>query len=391
MLESLAIKNFRCLQHFEIDKLGRVNLIVGKNNAGKSTVLEALRIYASHASKTTLDAIAQAHDEIYQIPNDLPLGPHDRLPFQDLFHGRAFPTEASDAITIGSKTKSEHRLHIKHVRIVDLLETSGRQLIGEDIAGKHTSRFYQLDKTDSRTAPDIIKHALKSTSGANAESWIILNQTPGKRIHSLLNEYVFQTPCSHVPTHVGSMSELAALWDKIALTDLEDMVMNALRIITPEFERLVFVNNPTTTDNKADQLSRMARIKLKGSSDLVSLRSMGEGMVRVLQLVLQGVSARGGFLLIDEFENGLHYSVQEKVWTLLFEMAAQLDIQIFATTHSWDCIDSFSKVALAKQDIDGVLFRVGRSVRTSDRGRVIATVFDEEALYSITQSDVEVR
>jgi AAA15 family ATPase/GTPase len=114
-------------------------------------------------------------------------------------------------------------------------------------------------------------------------------------------------------------------------------------------------------------------------------------MLRILQLVLKLLSAKGGFLLIDEFENGLHYSVQEKVWTLLFDTAKKLDIQIFATTHSWDCIESFTKVAVARKDVDGVLFRMGRSVRTSDNGRMIATVFDKVALANITQADVEVR
>ena len=114
-------------------------------------------------------------------------------------------------------------------------------------------------------------------------------------------------------------------------------------------------------------------------------------MLRVLQLALKLFAAKGGLLLIDEFENGLHYSVQEKEWGLLFEVAERHNIQIFATTHSWDCIESFTKVAVARTETDGVLFRLGRSVRTSDQGRVIATVFDEAALQNITQQDVEVR
>ena len=84
--------------------------------------------------------------------------------------------------------------------------------------------------------------------------------------------------------------------------------------------------------------------------------------------------------------------MQEKLWRLLFEMSEQFNIQIFATTHSWDCIESFTKVAVDRPGMDdGVLFRLGRSVRTSDQGRVIATVFDEAALQNITQKDVEVR
>jgi AAA15 family ATPase/GTPase len=136
---------------------------------------------------------------------------------------------------------------------------------------------------------------------------------------------------------------------------------------------------------------RSAKVKMADAPRPVPLNSLGDGMLRVLQLALKLFSAKGGFLLIDEFENGLHFSVQEKIWALLFDMAEKLDIQVFATTHSWDCIESFTKVAVSRQDIDGVLFRMGRSVRTSDSGRIIATVFDEAALANITQADVEVR
>jgi len=114
-------------------------------------------------------------------------------------------------------------------------------------------------------------------------------------------------------------------------------------------------------------------------------------MLRILQIAIKLVSAQGGFLLIDEFENGLHYSVQEKIWRLLFEMAEKLDIQVFATTHSWDCIESFTKVAIENETTEGVLFRMGRSAKTSNKGQVIATVYDKERLYNITQADIEVR
>ena len=53
--------------------------------------------------------------------------------------------------------------------------------------------------------------------------------------------------------------------------------------------------------------------------------------------------------------------------------------------------NSVGSAIMDKKDIDSVLFRVGKSVRTSDKGRVISTVFDQDQLYSITQSDVEVR
>jgi AAA15 family ATPase/GTPase len=170
------------------------------------------------------------------------------------------------------------------------------------------------------------------------------------------------------------------------------VVRQALRIITPEFENLTFVRKDEDKKYPRQRLfRRFAKVKMSDSPYPVPLNSLGDGMLRVLQLVLKIFPAKGGFLLIDEFENGLHFSIQEKVWELLFEMAQKLDIQIFATTHSWDCIESFVNTAIARKDVEGVLFRVGRSVRKSDRGQVIATVFDEDALYNITQADVEVR
>jgi len=201
-------------------------------------------------------------------------------------------------------------------------------------------------------------------------------------------------PCSVIPTQFISVDDLADEWDKIVFTEHEEMVGNALRIITPEFENLTFVRNDEGNKDPRQMrqvFRRFAKVKMSGSTHPVPLNSLGDGMLRVLQLVLKVFPAKGGFLLIDEFENGLHFTVQEKVWALLFELAQKLDIQIFATTHSWDCIESFAKAAIARKDVEGVLFRVGRSVKKSNRGQVIATVFDEDALYNITQTDVEVR
>lgn len=110
-----------------------------------------------------------------------------------------------------------------------------------------------------------------------------------------------------------------------------------------------------------------------------------------MQIILKVLKARDGFLLIDEFENGLHYSVQPDVWRLVFELAKRYNIQVFATTHSWDCIESFAQVAKEREDLEGVLFRMGRSVRKSDNGKVIATEFDEDELYNLTKDKIEVR
>jgi AAA15 family ATPase/GTPase len=199
------------------------------------------------------------------------------------------------------------------------------------------------------------------------------------------------TPCGVVPTRFVSPSELAEEWDRIVLTEYESIVTTALRLINQDFQGLAFVSKDDFYINRTRKDTRIAKVRLGSLEKPVPLNSMGDGMMRILQLILKVFSARGGFLLIDEFENGLHYSIQSQVWRLIFDLAVSLDIQVFATTHSWDCIKSFSEVAIEFKEVDGILFRVGSSIRKSDEGQVIATMFDEVSLANISQAEMDVR
>lgn len=390
MLKSLIIKNFRSLEDFQVEKLGRVNLIVGKNNSGKSSVLEALKIYASSGNVLTLQELADSHGEKYRLRDD-ERGEIGDLPFEHFFTGRQFPTNDDTEIEIGSVDSPDSRLHIQHIFLAEYEETV------EDEFGEQRSRIRRKKITREEyeiNSLEQITQAIAVTKGVKSYPPILLDAPRSMMRSRSMTELFDKIPCSAIPTQFISIDELADEWDKIALTEDEEIVKNALRIIVPEFENLIFVKNddlPNPRYSQRNSFQRSAKIRLSDFSKPIPLNSLGDGMFRVLQLSIKLFSSKGGFLLIDEFENGLHYSVQEKVWALLFEMAQKLDVQIFATTHSWDCIESFAKVAIEKQDIDGLLFRVGQSVRNSDKGRVIATVFEKEQLFSITQSDVEVR
>ena len=382
MLDSLRIKNFRSLQDFEIPKLGRVNLLVGKNNSGKSTVLEALRLYAGNAQRPLLDAIAQEHDEP-SLRHGVEITGSDvaPLPFQDFFNGREFPPDDT-AIEIGSATSSEHRLSMRYA----LLEKISDQ--PEEIEGgliRHRVQQRILTPSQAANAVGELEANILLHKGENFLPPINLNNFGEIYVGRPLSTAL---PCSFIPTRFISMNELANEWDKIVFTESEEVVRKALRVIEPAFDNLTFVRAESPSPY---QQARTAMIKLRDVSHPVPLNSTGDGMLRMLQLTLKLFSARGGFLLIDEFENGLHYSVQTSVWELLFQMAEQYNIQIFATTHSWDCIESFAQVALAHTQTEGCLLRLGRSQRTSNKGRVMATVFDEAALAHITQTDMEVR
>ena len=389
MLNSLEIKNFRILEDFKVSKLGRVNLIVGKNNSGKSSVLEALRIYAGNAHRGLLEQIAAGHDETYRPKENEQIESDTQFPFEDLFTGRQFPQDETLAISIGELASGDDALRIEHGFLIEE-EDSVKDDSGELIRTRTRLNRISNPSHDGLSS-EAISNALFVTKGARSFPPIPLDQSRSFRFRYPPIKIFGTLTCSAIPTQFISIDDLADEWDKIVFTEYEEVVRDALRIITPEFENLTFVRNDEDNKGPRQSFRRFAKVKVSDSPHPVPLNSLGDGMLRVLQLVLKIFPAKGGFLLIDEFENGLHFSIQEKVWELLFEMAQRLDIQVFATTHSWDCIESFAKAAIARRDVEGVLFRVGRSAKKSNFGQVIATVFDEDALYNITQADVEVR
>jgi predicted ATPase len=190
------------------------------------------------------------------------------------------------------------------------------------------------------------------------------------------------------------MDLLASLWDRAVLTSYFDNVRNSLKIISENFEDIAFVKislpHRRLSYSGNNRAERTGIVKLANLDRPIPLNGMGDGILRILQLVLGIFPAKNGFLLIDEFENGLHFSVQAQIWKLIFELASELNIQVFATTHSWDCIEAFS-IAANQSDEPAVLFRIGKSVLPNDKGKTIATVFDKNSLHNLTQSDVELR
>lgn len=121
-----------------------------------------------------------------------------------------------------------------------------------------------------------------------------------------------EIPLGYVPTQLASMNALASLWDKLAATSAEASMNAAMQIIDPTFQSLRFVKpvvnrqpgvvNLVFGNSALDPHElRMAVVQLSTSEKRLPLRSMGEGMQRVLQSILEMVSAKGGMLLIDEF------------------------------------------------------------------------------------------
>ncbi len=174
--------------------------------------------------------------------------------------------------------------------------------------------------------------------------------------------------------------KLIEFWDIVTLTPLEDEVIKALHLLLPKLNRIDFIGYPNGSKN------RVPVIRVSDEKERVPLKTFGEGMIRLLGLSLALVQCRDGMLFIDEIESGLHYSVLLDVWRLIFNTARELNVQVFATTHSSDCVKAFQRAAEEDKKADGMLIRL---VRKGDR--IKAILFNEDELETVVENDIEVR
>jgi hypothetical protein len=391
-LDSLRIKRFRQIKELSIPELGHVNLIVGGNKTGKSALLEALRFFAGRAAPSLLEELLGLRGELQAVPQRkeaTPLTAGSAEALCNLFFGRKFPEEDGAAIYVGSVSggqfvQLEHVYHLGATR-------DGKVYEGGQLSASELRILSKKDDDPSWYAIEAVQIRTSAHPGTPVLDLDKLfdGHSPGARYE----RQVPKVPCSYVASGVPVHAGLAEAWDNIVLTELEQTALQALRIIEPQAERLAFVQQagPTTMRLSAVRSlseERIAVLKLRGQDNPVPLRSMGDGMVRVLQLVLGALEGADGLLLIDEFENGLHFSVQTKVWEILFDLVQKRGLQIFATTHSNDCVRAFCEVALANKEVDGKLLKMERM---PEDGQTVASVLGEVSLSNLLDAGIEVR
>lgn len=126
--------------------------------------------------------------------------------------------------------------------------------------------------------------------------------------------------------------------------------------------------------------------RIDGTRRLIPLPIMGGGMVRLADLAVYIGNAPGGVVLVDEIENGLHYSVMSNVWRVIASEARKSNTQIFATTHSWECIKVAHEAFASEETYDFRLHRLGWL-----KGEIKAVTYDQGTLAASLKHELEVR
>jgi hypothetical protein len=215
---------------------------------------------------------------------------------------------------------------------------------------------------------------------------LVISQVAGKRRSFSMSMFDVQRPSwrghetkqrSFFLNHgESSPEEDLARFSELEAAGRQEELLRSLRLLEPRLEHLSLLM-------LGGQPGLYGNI---GLTRLVPLTFMGEGIKRLLSILLAITSAAGGVVLIDEIESGLHYSVQQKVWEAIANAARQADVQIFAATHSWECIQAAHHAFQENGPYELRYFRLDRI-----RDEIVVKSMDERMLTAIEKTDLEVR
>ncbi|MCI5132154.1 MAG: hypothetical protein D3904_11695, partial [Candidatus Electrothrix sp. EH2] len=338
MIEELEIKNFRGFSEYRIKDVGQVNLLVGTNNCGKTSILEAVHLLKTKGNLYNIFSLLARRGEL-KHENET-----TRYAKADLC--RLF-----------------HNFQIKQNFEFSIISHNGRQS-GESLSASVECVAHQSELAEK--IPDFYTrfhghdgYALFTVNSKNEDEYIN-REVPVTNDNGLLYEYIKRTNSKPIPLETENLrfvpssslspDNIVLLFEKIVLSPDEESVVEALQIIEPDIIRLATIG--TSSVSPEDYVRGGILVKSSKWEERIPIGSFGDGIWRLLGLILSLVAAKNGTLLIDEIDTGLHHTVMSKMWKLICITAGKLNVQVFATTHSSDCWKTLADNAVEEEFAD---------------------------------------
>lgn len=371
MLKSIEFENYRGFSRYRLANLARVNLLVGKNNSGKTSVLDAIHLLASGGDPIVLYRMAYQCGEMLAVEEDEER-PRSRRSFyadvshffngHDLIEGSFFKVSTTNdlgsiAVSVVANSPSEQR------RLFDDIE---------DVASPFALRF---ERTKGQTRSDQLTVPVAENGAFSVE--LARRLSTGRGIDRGGLPVQFITPDSLEPLPMSEM------WDGVLVDGKEELVNAAMRILEPQLANIQFLTSPSPY--------RYGRrggvvVGMKGEKRRLPLGTYGDGMRRLLALSLSLVQTNEGLLLVDEIDTGFHYSIMGDMWRLVVSAAIRSNVQVFASTHSLDCVRGLAWLCENEPDL-----RQEVSLQKVDRNLDEAVALDAEKIVIAARQDIEVR
>jgi AAA15 family ATPase/GTPase len=337
MLEQFTVENFKGFEKLTLEDLGHINIFVGKNNTGKTSLLQAVSLYSiSVWVKNTVNPSGSKNLEFPFFT-----GVSQKTIIKDLKTVKpTILTGVDETFSVKLVNKFEHPSESEVIQIVD--------------ATKQESifNFSHYDGEESTFFNNLYHFLLFLT--ANAE------------YNELATEYYYD-----------------AVQKK-----LDKLILDTLRTNIA----------PTLVEIKYDNKGGLA-VDLSDKPVLLPLASMGDGFIKLLGLTTVLLARTAETVLIDEPENGFHYSVQSQFWQLLATAGLEHGKQSFIATHSYELLESLNTLLNENPDLtksleeggQGLKVRIYRLKRTADSGEIKVSKIKEGTLARLLARKEEIR
>ena len=372
MYSSIRIQGYRGLDSFRMQGLGRVNLLVGTNNCGKTSILECIELLRSPGAPGVLSNITRRRGE-WGYPSD-----------EDPTARRGAQWDSLDVSHLFANRQLRGQIRIEADRSGDIAAAGWNHRVTVYVEGPTVRDYDEWGAEVPEGAEDerLALHVEWSDPDDHYKASLTDDGLLFRpRLPTRLRRRGSSQAVQFVRTSGMTAADVVRTFSKFVLTPKEDAITNALRIVEPTIERIA----PVADDHGHFRFNAPGGVvlKLREVVDRVPIGSVGDGMWRMLGLALSLANAEGGVLLVDEIDTGFHFSVMEDMWQMINKQAVSLSVQVFATTHNRDCYESLA--AIAKSEPGDV------TIQRIDRSRTEAVRFSRDAILAAAERGIEVR
>jgi len=374
-VRGLTLHGFRSFERYELPNLTRVTLLVGSNNSGKTSVLEAIELLATRGMPRELAQAAMRRSRGIGRPvmpgdhswQDSHTVGHD---VSQWFFGHEISAGSSFSIEVDGSVPS---LHVAVHESSTVPETARRRR--PSFSGEDMDDLFLVYGTGSESSDRL---AIPITRDG-----LLLSRLSRLRAFSnrIPDSGSVVGPVAYMDTDGVRPEALQETWGRVVRAGREHEVVDVLRVVEPRLSSIHFVPSTGRGRFSLDEIL----LGFSGSGIRIPLGSHGEGTRRLLGLALSLIEAEGGFLLIDEIDTGLHWQVLPAVWRIVVTGARKFGTQVLATSHSLDCLHGFEGAVRGDPELADV------SVQRIDRGHARAVEMPGRLLQTIVRRGVEVR
>lgn len=375
MLTRVDIENYRGFKTYRMDGMSNVNLLVGKNNSGKTALAEAIHLVTAGGDPTVLSEAAQRRGEMTGSDDSSRLYPD----LTHFFHGHQIAAGSSFSL------RCDNGYPKLTVRLVPLPE----QLSLFSDVDSGTGGSFADEEFETRPTFGLrVEGAAGFGGGArdlglSERGALIFNPRERSR-QSAGTSGVLVPPTLFVPTDSIPARRLSQMWRQTILDSNQQDVVSAMRLVADSIREIVVL--PPDGPQRNMPTARDWYVVTTEFRKPIPLGSFGDGVRRLMGLALSLSRVGGGTLLVDEIDTGLHYSVMADMWKLIVKKSVESNVQVFATTHSWDCIEGLSHLCQLEPHLMSKV-----AIHKIDNAIPHSIAFSGESIVRMVKSDMDPR